>query len=401
MSHSSLLASRLSLIAPSPTLAISARAKALAAAGHDVVSFAAGEPDFETPAHIVEATRQALERGETKYTSVLGTPALRQAVIDKFQRDAGFTYAMAQVMVACGGKQILLNALQSLVNAGDEVLIPVPYWVSYPDMVRLCGGTPVFVKPAPGHLPDHLTVTAQDLAQAITPRTKVIILNQPNNPAGYVMTSEALKAIAELAVHHGLLLISDEIYEKLVYGGRVFTSMASFLNDMPALSDHLLIAHGVAKAYSMTGFRVGFCAGPAWLIEGMAKVQGASTSHPTSFAQAGAAAALNAPQACVETMRQAFEARGHLMFDLLSQIPGVQCTQPQGAFYMFINIEACLTRLGVSEAELCRQLLESHFVAVVPGSEFGMAGYLRLSFALGEAKIREGAARLARVLGGL
>jgi aspartate aminotransferase len=388
-----LLAKRNQLIKPSPTLAISAKAKALKEAGNDVVSFGAGEPDFDTPHHIKEAAEQALEKGDTKYTAVAGTPQMKQAIIQKFERDQKTKFAANEVMISCGGKHTLFNTLMALVDPGDEVLIPVPYWVSYPDMVRLAGGTAVFVQPK-----DETTwsVTIDDIARAMTPKTKAIIVNSPNNPTGSAYDKETLEGIVRLAIERNVFVISDEIYEKLVYGGFRFTSMLDFVPQYPKLKEQLLVAHGVAKTYSMTGWRIGYCAGPAWLVEAMAALQGASTSNPTSFAQAGAIAALSGPQDSVETMRVAFEKRARLIVDMLRDIPGVHCAEARGAFYAFPNVQKVLERgtFGKTDGELTDYLLTKHNVAVVPGTEFGAPGHLRLSFATGEEQIKKGVARI-------
>jgi aspartate aminotransferase len=393
----SILAQRTALIKPSPTLALSAKAKALKAQGHDVVAFAAGEPDFATPEHIRHAAEQAIEAGDTKYTAVAGTPAMKNAIIEKFRRDQNITLTPGEVMASCGGKHILYNAILSLVDPSDEVLIPAPYWVSYPDMVVLAGGKPVFVQPSDQ---ESKRVTAADLERHVTPRTKLIIVNSPNNPSGNALDRAEMKRIAELACERKLFLISDEIYEKLVFGDFRFTSMLDLLGEVPALRERLLIAHGVAKTYSMTGWRIGYAAGPQPLIEAMSALQGASTSNPTSFAQAGAVAALTGPQDAVETMRQAFAKRGELMCQMLRDIPGVRCAQPRGAFYAFPDFSALLGpgRIAENDGALGALLLEKHFIAVVPGGEFGAPGHLRLSFATSEAEIEKGLTRLKKAL---
>jgi aspartate aminotransferase len=389
----SLLAQRTELIKPSPTLAISAKAKALKEAGNDVVSFGAGEPDFDTPEHIKDAAVKALQKGETKYTAVGGTPQMKQAIITKFQRDQKVTFAANEVMISCGGKHTLFNTILAVCNPGDEVIIPVPYWVSYPDMVKLAGGTPVFVQPK-----DDTTwsVTIEDIQKAITPKTKVIIVNSPNNPSGGAYDRATLEGIAKLALERNLFVISDEIYEKLVYGSFAFTSMLDFLPQYPKLREQLLIAHGVAKTYSMTGWRIGFCAGPPKVVEAMGALQGAMTSNPTSFAQAGAIAALTGPQDSVESMRLAFEKRARLIVDMLREIPGVTCGDARGAFYAFPSFKGVISsgKYGRTDSELTDYLLTKHNVAVVPGGEFGAPGHLRLSFATSEEQIKKGVARI-------
>lgn len=391
-----MLAARTHLVKPSPTLAISAKAKALKAAGKDVLAFAAGEPDFDTPEHIKQAAITALQQGDTKYTAAAGTPAMKNAIITKFQRDNGVTFAANEVIASVGGKHILFNAIMSLINPGDEVLIPVPYWVSYPDMVRIAGGTPVFVTPADKV---NFEVTAAELAAHITPRTKLLIINSPNNPSGSGIERAEFERIAELAHDRGLFVISDEIYEKLTFNFQ-FTSFVEFFSRWPGLRDRTLIAHGVAKTYSMTGWRIGFAGGPAWLIEAMSALQGASTSNPTSFAQAGAVVALTGPQDSVETMRVAFARRAELITRLLNEIPGVQCAMPRGAFYAFPDITNALTRLGrfQSDSDFSAWLLDEHLLAVIPGGEFGVANRLRLSFAVSDAVIEKGLQRLRKAL---
>lgn len=393
----SILAQRTALIKPSPTLALSAKAKALKAAGQDVVSFAAGEPDFATPEHIRRAAEQAIEHGDTKYTAVAGTPAMKNAIIEKFKRDQKLTLTPGEVMASCGGKHILYNAISCLVDPSDEVLIPAPYWVSYPDMVVLAGGKPVFVQPSDR---ESLAVTAADLERHLTPRTKVLILNSPNNPSGSGIEREEMRRIAQLVCDRKLFVISDEIYEKLVFGTFKFTSMFDLLGEMPQLRDHLLVAHGVAKTYSMTGWRIGYAGGPQPLIEAMSALQGASTSNPTSFAQAGAVAALIGPQDEVEVMRAAFEKRGKLMCDMLNAIRGVQCPMPRGAFYAFPDFSQLLgeSKLAQNDGELGNFLLDKHAIAVVPGGEFGAPGHLRLSFATSEAEIEKGLTRMKKAL---
>jgi len=393
----SILAQRTALIKPSPTLALAAKAKALKSAGQDVVAFAAGEPDFATPEHIRRAAEQAIEAGDTKYTAVAGTPAMKNAIIEKFRRDQKITLTPGEVMASCGGKHILYNAISCLVDPSDEVLIPAPYWVSYPDMVVLAGGKPVFVQSSDR---ENLAVTAADLERHITPRTKLVILNSPNNPSGSGIEAAEMKRIAQLVCDRKLFLISDEIYEKLVFGSFIFTSMLDLVNELPQLRERLMIAHGVAKTYSMTGWRIGYAAGPKPLIDAMSALQGASTSNPTSFAQAGAVAALTGPQDAVETMRQAFEKRGKLMCEMLRDIKGVRCAMPRGAFYAFPDFSELLGvgRIAQNDGELGAFLLDKHAIAVVPGGEFGAPGRLRLSFATAEAEIEKGLTRMKKAL---
>lgn len=393
---SSLLAPRTSLIKPSPTLAISAKAKALKAAGKDVIAFAAGEPDFDTPAHIKQAAIAALQAGDTKYTAAAGTPALKKAIIEKFKRDNNHSFTDKEVIASVGGKHILFNAMMCLVGPGDEVVIPAPYWVSYPDMVRLAGGTPVFVEPADR---EHFQITAAEIEKHLTPKSKVLIINSPSNPSGSGIERAELARIAQLADERGLFVISDEIYEKLVYDF-AFTSFSEFFSSHPNLKQRTLIAHGVAKTYSMTGWRIGYAAGPDWLVDAMTALQGASTSNPTSFAQAGAVAALTGPQDSVEEMRLAFARRAKLITGLLNDIPGVHCAPPRGAFYAFPDITGALKNLNKfrDDSDLSAWLLDEHLLAVIPGGEFGVKNRLRLSFAVSDETIEKGLQRLRKAL---
>lgn len=390
---SSFLASRMGLIKPSPTLALNAQANALKKAGHDIISLAVGEPDFNTPEHVVKAAIHALQSGDTKYTPVGGTAALKDAVIEKFRRDNQVLFTPAEVMASCGGKQILYQALHGLLNPLDEVLIPVPYWVSYPDMVRLAAAQPVFVVPKDKRT---LSLTCEDLQAAYTPRCKVLILNTPSNPSSRVIAPEELKKIATWAIEKKLFIISDEIYEKLVYAPCSPWSMTSLFKDLKELRAQTLIAHGVAKTYSMTGWRIGYCAGPAWLIQAMSTLQGAITSNPTSFAQAGAVAALTGPQDVIETMCGVFFKRRQLLLSLIADIPGVYCVPIEGAFYGFIHVQNILDagRCGATDQAMSQYLLTQHGVAVVPGTEFGMPGYIRVSFAMHESDIERAIMRL-------
>lgn len=373
--------------APSPTLAITARAKALQAQGVDVIGFGAGEPDFDTPEHIKAAAIEALNAGQTKYTPSAGIPALREAVCEKLQRENGLTYKPNQIIVSAGAKHSIYNLFQAVLDPGDEVIIPVPYWVSYPEQVKLADGTPVFVD-APES--NGFRVTAAAIAEKITPRTRVIVLNSPSNPSGAVIETSELEKIAALAVEKDLLVLSDEIYEHLTYG-LDHVSIASF---GPEIQARTLVVNGFSKAYSMTGWRLGWLAGDAEIVAAMGRIQDQSTSNPTSFAQAGAVAALRGPQECVEEMRQAFEQRRNYIVDRLNAIEGVSCVKPDGAFYVLPNISGLTSSQYPDGDAIAEYLLTEARIAVVPGSGFGVPQNIRLSYATSMAAIEKGLDRL-------
>jgi aspartate aminotransferase len=374
--------------APSPTLAIIAKAKALQAQGVDVIGFGAGEPDFDTPDHIKAAAIAALNAGQTKYTPSAGTPALREAVCGKLQRENGLSYKPSQIIVSAGAKHSLYNLFQAILDEGDEVIVPVPYWVSYPEQVKLADGVPVLVD-APES--NGFRVTAEAIAAAITSKTKAIVLNSPSNPSGAVVEVEELKKIAALAVEKNVLVISDEIYEHLTYG-LDHVSIASFGPEIQALT---LVVNGFSKAYSMTGWRLGWLAGDAEIVAAMGRIQDQSTSNPTSFAQAGAVAALQEPQDCVETMRQAFEQRRDYIVDRLNAIEGVSCVKPDGAFYALPNISGLTSSRYPDGDAVTEYLLNEARIAVVPGSGFGVPQHIRMSYATGMTAIEKGIDRLA------
>lgn len=373
--------------APSPTLAITAKAKALQAQGVDVVGFGAGEPDFDTPDHIKAAAIDALNTGQTKYTASAGIPALREAVCEKLQRENGLTYKPNQIIVSVGAKHSIYNLFQAILDPGDEVIVPVPYWVSYPEQVKLADGTPVFVD-APES--NGFRVTAAAIAAAITPRTKAIVLNSPSNPSGAVVETAELEKIAALAVEKDVLVLSDEIYEHLTYGCD-HVSVASF---GPEIQARTLLVNGFSKAYSMTGWRLGWLAGDAEIVAAMGRIQDQSTSNPTSFAQPGAVVALRGPQECVEEMRQAFEQRRDYIVGRLNAIEGISCVKPDGAFYVLPNISGLTSTQYPDGDAITEYLLNVARIAVVPGSGFGVPQNIRLSYATSMALIEKGIDRL-------
>jgi aspartate aminotransferase len=395
------LASRLDPIKPSITLAVTAKAARLKAEGVDVVSFGAGEPDFDTPAHIKDAARDALDKGVGKYTDVAGTLALRKAIAAEMARVHKAAIDPANVLVSVGAKHSLYNLFMALIDPGDEVLVPSPYWVSYPDMVMLAGGKPIAL---PTQAADDFAVTAEQVAAACTPRTRAIVLNNPSNPTGAVYTRAQIEALAEVVVAKNLLVISDDIYRSLVYSGAEYVSIAAV---SPELADRTILIDGVSKTYAMTGWRIGYTsttAALAPLVKAMSKIQGQSTSNPSHIAQVATLAALTGPQDCVETMRKAFDERRIAMVKLLRAIPNVQCREPKGAFYAFPDLGAYVGKATpegkqlATDAELCDWLLDAGKVAVVPGSGFGAPCYVRLSYACSMANIENGVGRIARAL---
>jgi len=369
--------------APSPTLAITAKYKALQAQGVDVVGFGAGEPDFDTPDHIKAAAIEALNAGQTKYTASSGTPQLKDAIVAKLQNENGLTYKPNQIIVSAGAKHSIYNLFQAVLDPGDEVIVPVPYWVSYPEQVKLADGVPVFVDAPEAN---GFRVTADAIAEKITSRTKAIVINSPSNPSGAVLPESELRKIAELAVEKNLLVLSDEIYEHLTYG-LDHVSIASFGPEIQKLT---MVVNGFSKAYSMTGWRLGWLAGDAEVVAAMGRIQDQSTSNPTSFAQAGAVAALRGPQDCVEQMRQAFEERRNYIVERLNAIPGVSCVNPEGAFYVLPNISGLTSSRFADGDAITDYLLNEAQIAVVPGSGFGVPQNIRLSYATSKANIEKG-----------
>ena len=378
------ISSRAASLAPSLTLAISAKAKELRAAGEDVIGFGAGEPDFDTPQHIKDAAAQALADGFTKYTPSSGIPELRQAVADKFQKDYGVEYEPSQVIVNCGGKHSCFNVIYATCEAGDEVIIPAPYWLSYPEMAKLAGAKPVILETTDA---TEFKVTPEQLREAITPNTKLFILNSPSNPTGSVYTTDEIKALGDVCVEKGVLIMSDDIYEKLVYDGAEFTSVTGFSEEHLA---HTIIVHGLAKAYSMTGWRIGFLAAPKPIAQAINALQSHSTSNATSFAQKGAVAALTGPQTHLDEWLTEFNKRRSYAADRLNNMAGVSCVNSRGAFYLFPNIVGT----GLKSAEFCERLLEQAKVAAVPGIAFGADSNFRISYATSMENIQNGMDRL-------
>jgi aspartate aminotransferase len=373
-------------LSPSLTLAIDARAKQMKAEGLDVVGFGAGEPDFDTPQHIKDAAKKALDEGFTKYTPSSGIPELRQAIADKFRRENGLTYKPSQIIVSCGGKHSCFNTVLATCGPGDEVIIPAPYWLSYPEMVKLAGARPVIV---PTTDATEFKLTPEQLRAAITDRTRLLILNSPSNPTGTVYTPAELRALGEVCLERDVLIMSDEIYEHLLYDGAVHQSMASF---SPAHYAHTIVVHGFAKAWSMTGWRLGFLAAPEPVARAIDAIQSHSTSNPTSFAQKGAVAALTGPQDHLKVWLAEFAKRRTYAHQRLNAMPGISCVNAKGAFYLFPNI-ACT---GLKSAEFCARLLDEEKVAAVPGIAFGADDYIRLSYATSMTNIEKGLDRLER-----
>jgi aspartate aminotransferase len=387
------IAKRLQLVKPSPTFAMAAEATALRRQGRDVVDLSVGEPDFDTAEHVKAAAREALERGLTKYTPIGGLDELKDAIVTKLRRDNGLAYERAEVMASCGGKHALYTAFQALFDEGDEVVVPAPYWVSYPDMLVLAGAVPRIVDTAAA---DGFKMSPAQLAAAIGPRTVGVVLNSPSNPTGAQYTAEELRALGEVAGARGLVVISDDIYEKLTA-----TPVPHLGTLLPALRPRLVVINSVSKTYAMTGWRIGYTAAPLELIRAMTVLQSQSTTNPTSIAQAAAAAALTGPQDGVATMAREFTARLHLVVDGLRTIPGLVVPVPQGAFYVFPDVSAFFGRRGPdgplrTASDVAMYLLRHAHVAVVPGEGFGAPAHVRLSYAASRTVLEDGIARLAR-----
>ena len=380
------LAARVSQVTPSIPLAIAAKAKAMKAEGIDVCSFSAGEPDFDTPAHIKAAATKALDEGKTKYGPAAGEPKLREAIAHKLKNDNGLNYKSENVLVTNGGKHSLYNLIVALIDPGDEVIIPSPYWLSYPEMVTLVGGKSVIVETDAS---TGYKITPEQLKKAITPKTKLFVLNSPSNPTGMVYTPGEIKALAKVIVDADIYVVSDEIYEKILYDGAEHISIGSLGEE---IFSRTLISSGFAKGYSMTGWRLGYLAGPVEIIKAASNIQGHSTSNVCTFAQYGAIAALESSQDCVEEMRQAFAKRRQVMFERLNAIPGLSTAKPDGAFYLFPDI----SKTGLKSLEFCNAILESHQVALIPGVAFGADKNIRLSYATDMETIEKGMDRLEK-----
>ncbi|TDL34762.1 pyridoxal phosphate-dependent aminotransferase [Jeotgalibacillus sp. S-D1] len=371
-----LLADRVKLLTPSSTLAITAKAKELKAQGKDVIGLGAGEPDFNTPDHIIEAAYQSMKAGETKYTPAAGTADLKKAIIQKFNDDQHIEYMPGEIFVGSGAKHVLYCLFQAILNENDEVIIPIPYWVSYPEQVKLAGGKPVYID---GKESNQYKITPEQLNNAVTSKTKAIILNSPSNPTGMIYSKEELQAIAEVCLERNILIVSDEIYEKLTYGNESHVSVAQ-LSDQ--YKQHTIVVNGVSKSHSMTGWRIGYAAGNESIIKAMTNLASHSTSNPTTTAQFGALAAYTGTQQPVEDMRIAFESRLNKVFDTVQSIPGFRCIKPQGAFYLFPNVKEAAAACGFNTVdEFAADLLEKANVAVIPGSGFGADDNIRLSYA--------------------
>ncbi|MCK5894417.1 MAG: pyridoxal phosphate-dependent aminotransferase [Endozoicomonadaceae bacterium] len=371
------LSRRVQSIKPSPTLAVTTRAAELRAAGKDIIGLGAGEPDFDTPSHIKEAAIKAIHDGKTKYTAVDGTPELKEAVINKFSEDNGFNYEPSQILVSNGGKQCFFNLALALLNSGDEVVIPAPYWVSYPDMVTIAEGVPVIVETT---LAARFKMSPEQLDHAITPKTRLVIINTPSNPTGVAYSADELKALAEVLLKYpNVMVATDDIYEHILWSGQAFVNI---LNVCPELYDKTVVLNGVSKAYSMTGWRIGYAGGPKALIASMKKIQSQSTSNPCSIAQAAAVEALTGPQDFVQMMVQTFKQRHDHVVERLNRLPGVEAIKADGTFYSFPDFSEVIASKGYqSDLDLAEAFLESG-VAMVPGSAFGAAGHMRLSFAV-------------------
>jgi len=396
------LSESLNRIQPSPTIAATQKARDLVAAGRDVISLGVGEPDFDTPDNIKDAAIAAIKRGETKYTAVEGIPELRKAIAAKFKRENGLDYAVAQTFVAPGGKAIIYNAMMATLNTGDEVIIPAPFWVSYPDIVLLAGGKPVLPETK---LADGFKLRADDLAAAITPKTKWLILNQPCNPTGACYTRDELKALADVLLKHPQVwILTDDMYEHLVYGGFKYHTIAQV---EPRLYDRTLTMNGVSKAYAMTGWRIGYCAAPEPLIKAMAKLQSQSASNASSISQWASVEALNGPQDFIPKFQKVFEERRDLVVSMLNQCAGLECPKPEGAFYVYPSIAKLIGKTSPSgktiatDEDFVTELLESEGVAAVHGAAFGLSPFFRVSYATSNAKLEEACRRIQRFCGNL
>lgn len=389
------LSDRLSAVKPSPTLAITARAAEMRAAGRDIIGLGAGEPDFDTPIHIKEAAIKAINNGFTKYTAVDGTPSLKQAIIDKFKKDNGFEYNLKQILVSSGGKQSFYNLAQALLNRGDEVIISAPYWVSYPDMVLLADATPIIIETTQAQL---FKISPEQLRAAITDKTRLFVINSPSNPTGVAYALEELKALATVLLEYpDIIIATDDMYEHILWQKGSFVNI---LNACPELYDRCMVLNGVSKAYSMTGWRIGYAAGPAEIITGMRKVQSQSTSNPASISQVAAEEALHGDQSCIDTMLVEFKKRHDYVVEELNKLPGVDCLKSDGTFYVFPNVEKLIAQLdGVNnDLDLAEYFIEKADVALVPGSAFGCPGHIRISIATSMENLQTALERIKRVM---
>jgi len=391
----SFLANSLSKVKPSPTIAVSMKAAELKAAGKNIISLSMGEPDYDTPQNIKDAAIKAIQKGDTKYTAVDGTAALKKAIIDKFQRENSLTYKPSEIIVSTGAKQVIYNALMVSLNPGDEVIIPAPYWVSYPDMVLLAGGEPVIVESS---AKNNFKITPQDLAKKITPKTKWIILNSPSNPTGSCYSEVELKALAEvLLANPHVHILSDDIYEHLTFDNLKFATIAAV---EPKLKDRTLVVNGVSKAYSMTGWRIGYAGGFEQIIKAMSMIQSQSTSSPVSISQAAAVEALNGNQDYITSSKKVFESRRNMVVGMLNEIAGISCNNPNGAFYVFPSCEGLIGKKTTSgkvienDNDFSTYLLEEALVAVVPGVAFGAPGFFRISYAASEEFLQNAMTRI-------
>ena len=383
-------------VKPSPTLAVTALAARLKAEGKDVIGLGAGEPDFDTPAHIGAAGVQAINSGFTRYTNVDGIPELKDAIIAKFQGDNGISYARNQILVSSGAKQTIFNLCMAVLDPGDEVIVPAPYWVSYPDMALLADGVPVtpYAGPEQGY-----KITPAQLAAAITPRTRLLLINSPNNPTGAAYTAAEWRALGDVLLRHPRIVIgTDDMYEKVYWASEPFTSL---LTVVPELYDRTVTINGVSKAYAMTGWRIGYCGGPTELVTAMTTIQGQSTSNASSISQKAAVAALNGDQACVATMNRAFKERHDYIVAALNTLPGVSCQPASGAFYAFADVSKAIEKLGLKDDNaFATHLINTAGVAVVPGSGFGAPGHVRLSYACGRETLEKAVERMRKALSG-
>ncbi len=390
------LSSRVQAVKPSPTLAITARAAALRAEGKDVIGLGAGEPDFDTPEHIKEAARQALAAGKTKYTPVDGTPGLKQAIIEKFRRDNSFDYTPEQILVSCGGKQSFYNLAQAILDPGDEVIIPAPFWVSYPDMSILAGGVPVLVHAG---AEQHFKITPAQLRGALTDKTRLFVINSPSNPTGMAYTGEELAALGEvLRDYPKVAIATDDMYEHIRWNQD--EPFVNILNVCPDLANRTLVLNGVSKAYSMTGWRIGYAAGPADIIKAMKKIQSQSTSNPTSISQYAAEAALNGPQECIGEMLVQFKKRHDHVVERLNAMPGIECLPTDGTFYVFPSVKGLIDAIDEvhDDLQLAEHLIVNAGVALVPGTAFGLSGHVRISIATSMENLDNALDRIAKVV---